>query len=208
MVEWLDAPGIEEAANGQPLGRDHPHNPLVRRALVGDLGAHLELVERYESMAAIWRSWTDSHSDDYTLPLRSGLDHVRKAMVVELSAGGGAGTNVLLERGFDVIAVEPSAAMVAEFRSSISTPAVRATSDQLPFASDTIELLVGLNAVADADEMRRVLAPGGQILWCYSFGEATPVYIEPEELASAVGASRAFAQRAGQGFWLILEVEG
>jgi hypothetical protein len=54
-----------------------------------------------------------------------------------------------------------------------------------------------------------VLAPGGQLLWCTSFGAGTPLYVDPDRLCELFGDGwHGEAGRAGHGEWLLLTREG
>jgi hypothetical protein len=209
---WLDPVEQHLTATESLAGALHPHSPLALGALHGSPDDHEALVDAYDTMAQDWRRWTLAQGDHYSACLGVGLRHAQHRLqgfrhVVELSAGQGAGTEVLVAAGLHVISVEPLESMLVALRRMDPGPTaiVRGRSDCLPFASHSIPALIGLNAVADASEMKRVLTRRGFVLWCYSFAEATPLYIPPDTLEDAFGAT-VTAQRVGPGMWCSMEM--
>ena len=95
-----------------------------------------------------------------------------KGLTLDVGCGEGRLTRELAERGYDVVGVDASTALVAEARSV--DPAGRyevASIDALPFEGGAAELAVCVNVlphVHDLDgaaaELARVLAPGGMLL--------------------------------------------
>ena len=54
------------------------------------------------------------------------------------------------------------------------------------------------------DEVDRVLAPDGPLIWVNTLAEETPIHLMPEEVVAALpGAWRAVAGRAGTGLWCV-----
>ena len=54
------------------------------------------------------------------------------------------------------------------------------------------------------DEMWRVLAPGGALVWVSSLGDRTPIYLSAEEVEAALpGEWRGVASEAGWGSWCV-----
>lgn len=90
--------------------------------------------------------------------------------VLDLAAGTGKFTERLVTRAREVIAVEPSEAMLAELRCKLpQVPALIGTAEDIPVADGTFDLITVAQAYHwfDPDlasrEMRRVLAPGGRL---------------------------------------------
>jgi SAM-dependent methyltransferase len=94
--------------------------------------------------------------------------------VLDLGAGTGKLTVSLVERGYDVVAVEPDPAMLAELRTSVpSARVVPGSAEIIPVRDGSVDAVLAGNAMhwfemdAAAPEIARVLVPGGVVagLW-------------------------------------------
>ena len=93
--------------------------------------------------------------------------------MLDLAAGTGKLTHLLVGTGARVVAVEPSAGMLGELGRAAPVPAVAGVAERLPFADATFDVVAcgqafhwfdGPRALAEA---HRVLRPGGRLalLW-------------------------------------------
>jgi SAM-dependent methyltransferase len=115
------------------------------------------------------------HRPDYALAaVEWALEPAPGRRVLDLGAGTGKLTAVLLALGAEVVAVEPDTAMLAELRRAL--PAARALSgsaEAIPLPGGSVDAVLAGNAMHwfDMDvagpEIARVLAPGGVLagLW-------------------------------------------
>ncbi|MGW1892259.1 class I SAM-dependent methyltransferase [Streptomyces sp. NPDC002004] len=115
------------------------------------------------------------HRPDYAqAAVRWALEPAPGPRVLDLGAGTGKLTGTLGALGFDVVAVEPDPAMLAELRRGL--PSVRAlpgSAEAIPLPDASIDAVLSGNAMHwfDMDvagpEIARVLAPGGVLagLW-------------------------------------------
>lgn len=200
---------------GEPpadIGTGHPMRELTE-LLASDPGAwtpeRASLVAGFfEEIAPVWSS--REGRTEVLEALHDALDRGRATAepVVEIGAGTGAGTRILAERFDHVIAGDLSAGMLERLPSSLASR-VRLDGSALPFADGTVGTLVCVNMLLFAGEVRRVLAPGGSLVWVSSIGECTPIYLSAERVAEALGADfTVTASRAGWGTWAVARHTG
>ncbi|HKP41710.1 class I SAM-dependent methyltransferase [Mycobacterium sp.] len=90
--------------------------------------------------------------------------------VLDLGAGTGKLTTRLVERGLDVVAVDPIPEMLELLSSSLpDTPALLGTAEEIPLADDSVDAVLVAQAWHWFDteravkEVARVLRPGGRL---------------------------------------------
>ncbi|MER5485923.1 class I SAM-dependent methyltransferase [Streptomyces sp. NPDC002812] len=104
------------------------------------------------------------------------------ARVADVGAGTGLATQLLRDRGANVIAVEPGPGMASQFRLTLpEVPLVIGDGNQLPLASASVDLLTYAQAWHWTDQHKsvpealRVLRPGGALaLWWNDSDSAVP----------------------------------
>lgn len=109
------------------------------------------------------------HRPDYARPaLHWALGPAPGLRVLDLGAGTGKLTASLDAAGYDVVAVEPDPAMLAELRRSLpSVPALAGSAEAIPLPDGSVDAVVAGHALHWFDmavagpEMIRVLAPDG-----------------------------------------------
>ncbi|MFG2903780.1 class I SAM-dependent methyltransferase [Kitasatospora sp. NPDC048286] len=118
---------------------------------------------------------------------------LKGARVLDVGAGTGIATRLLAARGADVVAVEPSAGMAAQFQAvSPQLPLVRGGGDDLPFHDHCADLITYAQAFhwtqpgRSVPEAVRVLRPGGALAaWWNLFDETVPWVRARDERLSA-----------------------
>jgi SAM-dependent methyltransferase len=145
--------------------------------------------------------------------------------VVELGAGTGLLTRLLIARGLQVMAVEPSEAMRAQLvRTLPQVAVVEGTAEQLSLPTDSAVAVVAANSfhwfepTRTLPEVHRVLRPGGALVLIWSLRDPSdPLQAALEGLARRLGreagvaypgrhaletleASELFTRQAGQSF--------
>ena len=65
----------------------------------------------------------------------------------------------------------------------------------LPFEDGAFDLVVLANMIPFFDELERVLAPGGHLVFMFSAGPETPIWVSPERLRKEL-AGRGFSDFA------------
>jgi SAM-dependent methyltransferase len=157
---------------------------------------------RFEESSATWHL---RHAEDRIAPLLDALDRGGdlRGPVVELGAGTGAGTELLVERLGAVLAVDLAAGMLHRL-SVADASRVQADAAALPLPDGSVGTLVCLNMFLFADEVDRVLAAGGALVWVNSIGERTPIHLSSAAVADALGEGfRVVASRAAWGTWAV-----
>ncbi|MDE0801939.1 MAG: class I SAM-dependent methyltransferase [Acidimicrobiales bacterium] len=210
-IEQLPALEIEGHTPSQPKGADHPMRVMTRRAagLVGppwDGDARAEVASLFDSLAPEWHTRTSETRAQVVL---DALDRggVGGGTVLELGSGIGAYSSPLAERFERVVALDLSIEML---RLAADEPGLRVLADSasLPVADGSADAVVLINMLLFPDEIDRVLAPGGVVVWVNSSGESTPIHLLPDEVAEALpGAWSGVASRAGIGLWTVLRRE-
>jgi SAM-dependent methyltransferase len=159
--------------------------------------------------------WDQFRYPDSFKPLEAALAEVsppRRA----LDIGTGTGSAAFLVAGrfpnAEVVGVDLAAEMLAEAKRK--TPpelADRVRFDQgdaerLPYPDESFDLVTLANMIPFFDELARVLAPGGSLVFAFSGGAQTPIYVPPEKLRNEL-ARRGFTDfaefEAGRGDSLI-----
>lgn len=159
--------------------------------------------ELFDGMAAEWSSRSTPEREASILDAldRGGL---AGDTVIELGSGTGLGTEHLIERFDDVVALDLSMAML--HHQPDLAPKVQADASVLPFRDDAADLLVLVNMLLFPAEVDRVLRPGGGLLWINTLGHETPIHLSPEAVVDALpGSWTATAGRAGSGLWAAVQ---
>jgi ubiquinone/menaquinone biosynthesis C-methylase UbiE len=112
--------------------------------------------------------------------------------VLDLGTGTGSAARLVSARfpEAEVVGVDLSEAMVEEARAKTGDGRVRyvvADAQHLPFEDGAFDLVTLANMIPFFDELARVVAPGGRVLFSFSVGPATPIYVAPERLRAELG---------------------
>jgi ubiquinone/menaquinone biosynthesis C-methylase UbiE len=154
---------------------------------------------------AIAGDWDTMRDPSHLAPYEAALAAVDPSPARALDLGTGTGQGAFaIARHFphaEVVGVDLAAAMLAEARRK--TPVDLAgrvlfedgDASALPFADASFDVVAHANMIPFFDELARVLKPGGQALFAFSLGPATPIYVEPERLREELGR-RGFAEFA------------
>ncbi len=141
---------------------------------------------------AIAGEWDTMRDPTHLAPYEAALDAVdpAPARALDLGTGTGQGAFALASRfpGAEIVGVDLAEAMLAEARRK--TPAELADrvrfesgdASALSFPDAAFGLVAHANMIPFFDELDRVLAPGGQAVFAFSLGPATPIYVTPERL--------------------------
>jgi ubiquinone/menaquinone biosynthesis C-methylase UbiE len=147
-----------------------------------------------------WFRFTDVDADDYErlrpdyaaeagawLAERAGLGS--RSVAVDVGAGTGKLTRLLVGRVGEVVALEPAGNMLAKLREVIpGARAVQGTAEALPFPDGSVDLVVAGHAfhhfvwAPALEEMHRALRPGGWLALVWSLSDPA------DPLEPAIGA--------------------
>jgi SAM-dependent methyltransferase len=206
VVHELPAVVAPEGEPPEDIGTGHPMRAVTERVAADPSSWTAELAAQvggfFDERAGEWAAQRSDRSEVLVDALDRGLP-APSAPVVELGAGTGAGTRVLAERCDHVVAGDLAAAMLANLPPQLADR-VRLDGSRLPFADRSIGTLVCVNMLLFADEVRRVLAEDGALVWVNSIGERTPIHLGADAVAAALGDGFDLtASRCGWGTWAV-----
>jgi SAM-dependent methyltransferase len=150
-------------------------------------------------------SWDALRSEEAFEPLQQALATLPAppARILDLGTGTGLAAFVLARRFPDaeIVGADVAERMVEIARRN--TPPelagrVRfesADAAELPYENDAFELVSLANMIPFFDELARVTTPGGSVVFTFSGGSGTPIWVPPERLRAEL-APRGFADFA------------
>jgi len=138
--------------------------------------------------------WDAMRSEDAFEPLQAALAAIPNPPSRVLDLGTGTGLAAfLLARRFpeaEVVGVDVSERMIEEARRRTPPELAghvrfeQADAARLPFEDGSFELASLANMIPFFDELGRVTAPGGWLVFSFSGGPDTPIWVPPERLRS------------------------
>jgi ubiquinone/menaquinone biosynthesis C-methylase UbiE len=172
-----------------------------------------DAVVRRPALWRLLRGRTRDMFDDIapTWETRIGPDHVAAlslalaeltppARALDLGTGTGVAAQTIARRFEDarVTGVDLSPAMVAQAEAKLPPELADRVgfqvgdASELPFDDGAFDLVTLANMIPFFDELARVTAPAGAIVFSFSRGAETPIYVAPERLRRELGR-RGFA---------------
>ena len=119
---------------------------------------------------------------------------------LEIGAGTGSSTPDLQAAFANVVSTDLSTGMLALFGSS--APLVQADASRLPLRDGSVAVVALINMFLFPAEIDRVLAADGVLVWVSSIGDATPIYLDADDVVGALpGEWEAVTSEAGWGTW-------
>ena len=173
---------------------------VVRRPLVWRLFRR-PLRAMFDGLAPTWETRIGEHhlwAIDLAL---EGVPTPRR--VLDLGTGTGVVAIALAERypQADVVGIDLSPGMIEEARRKAPPPLAGRLSFEVGDAAALacpdghFELVVLSNMIPFFDELARVVGPNGALVFSFSRGAETPIYVAPERLREELGR-RGFAEFA------------
>lgn len=123
--------------------------------------------------------------------------------VLDLGTGTGRAAFLLARRypEAEVVGVDLAPAMLAEAR-KLTPPELagrvrfeEADAERLPYPDESFDLVSLANMIPFFPELARVTVPGGAVVFSFSGGADTPIYVRPEVLRTEL-STRGFADFA------------
>jgi SAM-dependent methyltransferase len=147
--------------------------------------------KQFDSLAPRWDAM---RSEDAFAPLEQALDALPEPPVRVLDLGTGTGLAAfVLARRFpraEVVGVDVAERMIEVARRNTPPELAgrvrfeQADAARLPFADGSFELVSLANMIPFFDELARVTAPEGRLVFSFSAGPETPIWVPPERLRS------------------------
>jgi SAM-dependent methyltransferase len=141
---------------------------------------------------AVAPKWNTMRMPDSLAPFEAALESVEPPpkRVLDLGTGTGAGARAVAGRfpEAEVVGADLSERMLAEARQALPAELASrvrfeaADASALPYDDGSFDLVTLANMIPFFDELARVVAPGGSLLFAFSGGAGTPIYVPPERL--------------------------
>jgi SAM-dependent methyltransferase len=144
--------------------------------------------------------WDEMRLADSFAPVEAALGALQEEPrnVLDLGTGTGSVAQLVAERfpEADVIGVDVSPKMIDVARAkNMRVRFEVADAERLPYEDGAFDLVTLGNMIPFYDELARVTAPRGHVLFAFSGGDQTPIYVPPERLRADL-AGRGFADFA------------
>jgi SAM-dependent methyltransferase len=141
--------------------------------------------------------WDQDRSPEAFAPLEAALERVPSVQrALDLGTGTGAAAFMVADRfpAAEVVGADLSPAMLVEARRK-TPPELEGRirfdevdAERLPYADEWFDLVTLANMIPFFDELDRVVAPGGAVVFAWSVGAQTPIYVSPEVLSRELAA--------------------
>jgi ubiquinone/menaquinone biosynthesis C-methylase UbiE len=155
------------------------------------------LRSQFDRLAPVWE---EMRSGDAFAPVQTALERLPQPprRVLDLGTGTGLVARLVAARFPDaaVIGVDISERMIEQARRRTDAPGVSyqvADAEHLPFEEGAFDLVTLGNMIPFFDELARIVASGGRVLFAFSAGPETPIYVSSERLRDELGR-RGFAE--------------
>jgi len=149
--------------------------------------------------------WDEIRSPGHLASYEQALDALpaSPARALDVGTGTSDGARAIARRfpEAEVVGVDLAEAMLAQARLKLDgglAERVRfevADASRLPYPDGSFDLVAHANMIPFFDEIARVLAPGGHVLFAFSAGAETPIYVPFDRLRAEL-ARRGFAEFA------------
>jgi Methyltransferase domain len=214
-IQYLPPVPIEGHQPSASGGPDHPMRIATRRAAGIDAGGwtrelRKEVGDFFDAMSSEWHTRTSPQRTAVVMDALErgfGRQPSRVDVAVEVGSGIGAYSGLLAQRFATVLAIDLSLAMLRLAPPDIAHR-IQADGAMLPLRDSCASAVVLINCFLFPAEVNRILSPDGALVWVNSSGEQTPIFLDAEDLLSALpGKWTGTSSRAGEGTWCVLRRE-
>ena len=171
---------------------------VVRRPMLWRI-FRVVMRRQFDRLAPVWDA---QRRADAFAPVEVALERLETPprRVLDLGTGTGSVARLVAARFPDaeVTGVDIAERMLDQARRNTDSPRVRyerADAERLPYGDGSFDLVTLGNMIPFFDELARVVATGGRVLFAFSAGPDTPIYVTPERLRAELGR-RGFAEFA------------
>lgn len=141
--------------------------------------------------------WTSMRSSDAFASLEAALDALpsEPPTVLDLGTGTGLAAFAVARRfpSASVVGSDIAEEMIAQARAATPPELAErvrfevADAAHLPFDPGSFDLVVLANMIPFFDELARVVAGGGHVIFMFSGGHQTPIWVPPDRLRAELG---------------------
>lgn len=142
-------------------------------------------------------SWEGRIGPEGLVPLGAALDRLAEppSKVLDLGTGTGSAARIVAKRfpGAEVVGADLAPEMVEHARRLLPEElAGRVTFEvadgaSLPFPDGAFDLVVLQNVIPFFEELARVVKPDGRVIFAFSRGAETPIWVPPDKLRARLG---------------------
>jgi SAM-dependent methyltransferase len=183
---------------------DHPMRLVTRQVAFEPDGwtpeRRAKVAELFDGLAPEWHTREAPGRYDALHDALTRGDVPTDGCTLELGSGTGLSTPLLAERFANVVAADLSIEMLR--LAPAATPRLQADSSLLPFADGSLQVVLVINMLLFPQEMARILAPDGVLVWVNTSGDRTPIHLPADDVVEALpGDWTGKASEAGTGTW-------